>query len=154
MAKKIQDPLADLAALQVDFNAKFNVGENKDTSYSAIIQPLYTIDTENYNLVTRQLIPALYVPEVTDGNTNYSFELGDIVSSAFISPKTDSDWKWGLGPQVSLKTRTNDQLAAGAGWGGGVTSVATGAAGAWSFATFLSHLWILKVSTVQLLFNL
>lgn len=36
MAKKIQDPLADLAALQVDFKAKFNVGENKNTSYSAI----------------------------------------------------------------------------------------------------------------------
>lgn len=81
------------------------------------------------------------MPEVTNGNTKYSWGLGDIVSSAFISPKTDSDWKWGIGPQVSLKTRTNDQLAGGAGWGWGITSVATGASGPWAFATFLSHLW-------------
>jgi hypothetical protein len=140
LAKKIQDPLTDLAALQVDFHAKFNVGENDKTSYSAIFQPLYTIDAGKYNLVTRQLIPVLGVPTVTNIESDHNWGLGDIVSSVFISPKSESDLKWGVGPQLSFETRSKDELG-GAGWGGGVTSVLVGASGPWSFATFLSHLW-------------
>lgn len=140
LAKKIQDPLADLAALQVDFHAKFNVGENNETSYSAIFQPLYTFDAGKYNLVTRQLIPVLGVPTTTNNESDHIWGLGDIVSSVFISPKSESNLKWGLGPQLSLETHSKDELA-NAGWGGGITSVLVGASGSWSFASFLSHLW-------------
>ena len=106
LAKKMQDPLADLAALQVEFLSKFNVGENNDTSYSTIIQPLYTFDTEKFNLVTRQLIHVLGVPTVTENNSDHTWGLGDIVSSVFISPKSEGGFKWGVGPQLSLETRS------------------------------------------------
>lgn len=140
LARKIQDPLADLAALQVDYLNKQDIGDDRDTSHSLILQPLYTIDGDDYNLVTRQLIPVLGVPSTDGGGSGHVWGLGDIVSSAFFSPKSDQEWKWGVGPQVSLKTRSREELG-GAGWGGGVTSVLVGATGPRAFAIFLSQLW-------------
>ena len=46
LAKKIQDPLADLKALQVDYHYKFKEGVNEDPSQSIILQPLYTITSK------------------------------------------------------------------------------------------------------------
>lgn len=137
MAKKLQDPLSDLKALQVDFINKFHDGFS---GQSILLQPLYTIKTEKVNFVTRQLIPVLRTPTVTNQQTSFTTGLGDWISSVFISPVNSNKWKLNFGPQISLKTRTNEVLA-GAGWGGGVTSVLVGDYGNWATATFLSHLW-------------
>ena len=140
LAKKLQDPLADLKALQVDYLYKFKEGINKDPSQSLILQPLYTIKAKSFNLITRQLIPLMKVPVVNSGITSYEYGIGDWVSSMFVSPHTSAKWKWGLGPQLSFKTRSSESLAS-AGWGGGVTSVIVGDYGNWATATFLSHMW-------------
>ena len=43
----------------------------------------------------------------------------------FFAPHTRSDWKWGLGPQVSLATRTDSDLK-GPDWGAGIAGVIVG----------------------------
>ena len=137
LAKKLQDPLSDLKAVQVDF-----INKKYDGAYgqSLLLQPLYTIKTKKINLVTRQIIPLLRTPTITNQQTDYTSGLGDWISSVFISPVNSNKWKWNFGPQVSLKTRT-DEVLAGAGWGGGVTSVLVGDYKNWATATFLSHMW-------------
>jgi hypothetical protein len=59
----------------------------------------------------------------------------------FFSPKTDDPLKWGLGPMVSLKTRTDGKLA-GPVLGGGPVAVLVGNIGENISTAFIGgHLW-------------
>ena len=58
----------------------------------------------------------------------------------FFSPRTDAPYKWGVGPMVSLRTRTDSKLA-GAGWGGGPVLIFVGDIGNLSTAFIGGHLW-------------
>lgn len=58
----------------------------------------------------------------------------------YFAPKTVESWKWGIGPQVTLKTRSNDRLA-GFCRGGGLTGVVFGASGQWSFGALAMQIW-------------
>ena len=66
--------------------------------------------------------------------------LSDIMLQMFWSPKTDGGIKWGVGPQVSLRTRTADQVG-GPGWGLGAAAVVFGVAGDFSYGGILGHHW-------------
>jgi hypothetical protein len=55
--------------------------------------------------------------------------------------RNDDEWKWGIGPMVSLKTRTDSDLA-GAGWGAGPIGVIVGSLTEnVSTAIIGGHLW-------------
>jgi len=58
----------------------------------------------------------------------------------FFSPKSEGSFKWGLGPQLTLKTRTNERLA-GPGWGGGLAGVVFGGSGQWSYGALGMQIW-------------
>ena len=119
LARKAQDPLANISAVQLDMSSKFNVGPDNDTAYSALVQPVYAISTEKINYIPRAVIPVIGAPNTTSGNSDVTWGVGDIVGQIFISPKTEGNWKWGVGPQISFDTHTDDALA-GPGWGGGI----------------------------------
>ena len=62
MARKMQDPLANIKALVTDNDVSFNTGEDEDkTSYGFQLQPVYAIPFEDlgFNLVNRAVIPIL-----------------------------------------------------------------------------------------------
>ena len=133
MAKKLQDPLANIKMLMFDNGVDFKTG-NEDTSYSFSVQPVYAIPQESYNLVLRGVFPIVglapeaqkpIVSEPLPEGSSDTWGLGDSQIQTFFSPKSDGDWKWGLGPLLSLKTRTDSDLA-GAGWGGGLAAVLVG----------------------------
>lgn len=133
MARKLQDPLSSIKMLQSDNAIDYNTG-NDDISYGFNIQPVYAIPAETFNFVLRGVFPVLGLapesqkPIVGDplppGNSD-TWGLADSQVQMFFSPKSEAAWKWGVGPIVSLKTRTDDDLA-GAGWGGGVAGVLVG----------------------------
>jgi len=130
MARKLQDPLANIKALMTDNDVNFNTGEDEDeTSYGFQLQPVYAIPFEDlgFNLVNRAVIPILgmaeggqksILGEPTPSDDGRTWGLSDSLLQFFFSPRTDDPWKWGIGPMVSLKTRTDSDLA-GPGWGGG-----------------------------------
>ena len=135
MARKLQDPLANIKAIMSDNDVMFKTGQD-ETSYSSNIQPVYAIPYEDkgFNLVLRALIPILDIApggqkpilgEPLPPGEDRTFGLSDIVVQSFFSPRTDSSWKWGIGPMVSLKTRTDDKLS-GPGWGAGPIAVLVG----------------------------
>jgi len=119
LARRLQDPLANIAAIMTDNNIQFNKGGKKN-SYSFQIQPVksFNFPEKNFSLIARGIIPIVGIaPENSDGG-GHTWGLADITTQFFIAPKTDRPWKWGLGPQLSWKTRTNEKLR-GPGWGGG-----------------------------------
>ena len=151
MARKMQDPLANIKALVTDNDVSFNTG-NDETSYGFQLQPIYAIsfDDQGFNLVNRAVIPILgmapggqkpVLGEPTPPTGSRTWGLSDSLLQFFFSPKTDSPWKWGLGPMVSIKTRTDSDLA-GPGWGGGPVAVLVGDIGEHISTAFIAgHVW-------------
>jgi hypothetical protein len=135
MARKSQDPLAYISALMTENDFQFNTGDDK-TSYSFQLQPVYAFDfpRQGFSFIPRGIIPiigaapqsdlpGLGEPRPPGGDTTWG--MGDIMVQTFFAPKRYSQWKWGVGPQISLETRTDDKVG-GPGWGAGVSAVLVG----------------------------
>ena len=150
MAKKLQDPLANITAIMTDNDFMFKTGQN-DFSYSTSFQPVkaWSIDKAGFNIIARGIIPILgmapeaqkpIVGEPLPAGDNTIWGMGDILTQFFFSPKTDGTWKWGVGPMFSLPTSTNTKLA-GPGWGSGPIGVLVGGSGDFTFAFIGGQLW-------------
>ena len=141
LARKAQDPLGDVRALMTDNTIAFDGGPDDDTSYVFQLQPVYAIQNETrFNMIARAILPVMgfepgvvYPPIGPDPrpDTDNRWGLSDTVVQFFLSPKSDSSLKWGIGPQVSLKTHTGDRQA-GPGWGGGLAAVLFSGVGNWA----------------------
>jgi len=163
MARKAQDPLGNVKALMTDNTIAFDGGHDDDTSFGFQFQPVYAIDNpSNWNMIARAVIPVIGVepgvvipplgpePRPDDGN---NWGIGDTTVQYFFSPKSDSTWKWGVGPQVSLKTHSSSQQA-GPGWGAGLAGVVFGGVGNWALGSIVMQHWgedDFELATVQLI---
>ena len=139
MARKLQNPLATIKAIMTDNVIGFNTGTDKGTSYGFQLQPVYAIDLPNkgFTLIPRAVIPIVGLEPGTDtpitgenGNptpsgSNRAWGLGDTVLQFFFAPHTKAEWKWGVGPQVSIPTHTDNDLR-GPDWGAGIAGVVVG----------------------------
>jgi len=139
MAKKLQNPLANIKAVMTDNTIGYNTGSDEGTSYGFQIQPVYAIDFEKqgFTFIPRAVIPVMGLEPGTktyftgeDGEpissgTDRTWGLGDSMLQFFFAPHSDSEWKWGVGPQFSLATHTDDALR-GPDWGAGLAGVVTG----------------------------
>jgi hypothetical protein len=152
MAKKLQNPLANIKAVMTDNTIGFNTGTTEDTSFGFQIQPVYAIDFEEqgFTFIPRGVIPILGIEPGTDlpilengraGSSKSTWGLGDSIFQAFIAPHSEHKIKWGLGPQLSLPTSTDRRLA-GPGWGAGIAGVVTtGITDKLSFAGIVGNHW-------------
>jgi hypothetical protein len=135
MARKLQDPLANISAIMTDNDVSFTDGS--DASYNFQLQPVkaFSFDDAGINFIARAIIPIsgaandfqkpIFGDPVDTGGSSHIWGISDISTQFFFSPKSDAAWKWGVGPMFSLKTRTDERLA-GAGWGAGPVAVITG----------------------------
>lgn len=150
-ARKASDPLGNVKALMTDNTIAFQAGPGKDdTSYGFQLQPVYAIPNgTRFNMIARAIVPiaglepGVVAPPIGSfprPDVGSTWGISDAILQYFISPKTEGAWKWGVGPQLTLKTRTNDRLA-GPGWGGGVGGVVFGGSGQWSYGALVMQLW-------------
>lgn len=150
LARKAQDPLADTKAIMTDNTIGFGTANN-ETAYGFQIQPVYSIPTDDkpFNLILRLVIPIIgapvgaTIPRLSDDpipDLGTKWGLSDIFLQSFWSPKSDAAIKWGIGPQISLKTRTSERVG-GPGWGGGISGVFFGAVGEFSYGALINHHW-------------
>ena len=148
MARMLQDPLANISAIMTDNDIHIGTGTGEATTVLQL-QPVHSVNFERFSLVPRGVIPIIglapgaNIPPInqptTDDGTQWG--LGDTVGQLFYTPRTDAAWKFGVGPQISFKTHTDDRLA-GSGWGAGVAAVVVGGLGeATSVAVLGGHLW-------------
>ena len=86
LAKKTQNPVADLISVPFQSNWNFGVGSREKTLYVMNIQPVIPVNlNENWNLITRIVTPIINQPALFPG-TNGATGLGDINPSFFLSP--------------------------------------------------------------------
>ncbi len=141
LAKELANPVANLISVpfQYNYNSGFIDG-NGDQSFINI-QPVIPISiSENWNLISRTILPVISQNDVIPGEGS-QFGLGTTTQSFFFSPKapTAAGVIWGVGPAFLVPTAT-DGIASHQ-WGAGVTGVALRQSGPWTAGILANHLW-------------
>ena len=140
LAKKTQNPVADLISIPFQNNFNFGVGPEEDLQYILNIQPVIPVKLgEDWNLITRTIAPIIDQPAMTIG-VGSNFGLGDINTSLFLSPSKPGKFIWGVGPVLQFPTGTDDALGTGK-WCAGPTAVGLFMPGHWVFGALANNLW-------------
>jgi hypothetical protein len=139
LAKKLQNPVANLISVPLQYNADFNIGPNNATKSTLNIQPVIPITlNKDWNLITRTIVPVVYVDSTANG-VQSQFGLGDTLQSFFFSP-AEGEVIWGVGPAFLWPTATNDLLGSGK-WGVGPTAVVLKQTHGWTFGMLANQIW-------------
>jgi hypothetical protein len=118
-----QNPVADMISIPLQNNFNFNVGPQDKMQYVGNIQPVIPFHaTENWNVITRTIVPFVYQPELAPGFGDV-FGLSDIQFSAFLSPAKPGAFIWGAGPIIQMPSGTDDSISTGK-WAAGPSAVA------------------------------
>lgn len=146
-ARKAQDPLAPITALLTDNTIGYGPSSD-DTTYNYQLQPVYTFEGDEANVILRGLVSYVGVPNGV-GGTRYGFS--DTVIQAFYVPEVEPGaFKLGYGLQASLDTA--ERGLGGPGYGGGAALVGFGFSGDLAYGGVLGHLWgedSFLVTTIQ-----
>ncbi len=102
LAKESQNPIADLISVPFQNNTNFNVGTLGNDQNILNIQPVIPIElNENWNLITRWIMPVVYQPALFPGDSS-DFGLGNFNPSFFFATTAGSNITWGRRPDFSL----------------------------------------------------
>jgi len=135
-----QNPLASTISVPFQNNTFFNVGPYRRTENGLIIEPVIPFKlNENWNLITRTILPVIYQPQVSPSQGS-DFGLGNINPQFFLSPARSGQIIWGGGPQLWLPTATNKTLGVNK-FGGGPAVVALTKRGHWLVGTLVGNVW-------------
>lgn len=141
LAKKLQNPVADLISLPFQLNYDESFGSRDAGRFTLNIQPVIPVSLgEDWNLISRTILPLVYQGSPAPG-VDSGFGLGDTVQSFFISPKEPvGGWILGAGPAMLLPTATDDLFRADQ-LGLGPTAVALQQRSGWTYGALVNHLW-------------
>ncbi len=143
LAKKLANPVSNLISVPFQFNFDFGGGIDDDGFRSTLnIQPVIPFSlNDNWNLVSRSIMPLVYQEDFVDDDGLSQYGTGDLVQSFFFSPKepTANGLIWGVGPVIMAPTASNDSLGAEK-WAAGPTGVALVQKGAWTYGVLANHL--------------
>jgi hypothetical protein len=141
LAKESLNPVAALISLPIQNNWDFGIGPADAMRYTLNVQPVIPFSlTNDYNLITRTIVPYIYAEAPVKGGNNES-GLGDIVQSYFLSPKdTLGGWIVGFGPVFLYPTASNDALGSEK-WGVGPTGVVLKQESGFTYGLLFNHIW-------------
>jgi len=140
LARAAQNPVASMISVPFQNNTNFNFGPLEKTQNILNIQPVLPFElNEDWNLITRTIVPVISQPAFTP-TQDRKFGLGDILFTAFLSPKDSGQLIWGVGPALLLPTSTDDRLGAGE-WGAGPSAVVLTMRGPWVVGSLFSNVW-------------
>ena len=112
LAKKTQNPVADLISVPFQNNTNYGYGPHHNVQNICNIQPVIPIKLNDcYNLITRTIVPVIHQPWPDTRNG-----IGDIVFSAFLSPRGEGKFLWGVGPVFQLPTGSPKYLLSQGQW--------------------------------------
>ncbi|MHC4332441.1 MAG: neuromedin U [Planctomycetota bacterium] len=140
LAKKTQNPVADLISVPFQNNINFEVGDGGYTQNILNIQPVYPVHLDDqWNLITRTIVPVVHQPPLIPG-TDRECGLGDIQFTAFLSPRDSGGLIWGTGPVFRFDTATDETLGQEK-WSAGPSVVALKIEGPWVYGALVQNLW-------------
>jgi hypothetical protein len=146
LAKKTQNPVADLISVPLQSNFNFDAGFNHNKMiYVLNVQPVIPARiAEDWNLITRVIMPIINQPNLSPSiagvPSTTGTGLGDFNPSFFFSPAKPGEVIWGLGPTFTLPTATDRNLGAGQ-FSMGPTGVALTMQGHWVFGALMNNQW-------------
>lgn len=143
LAMELQNPVASLISVPIQNNWDFGIGAADAMRYTANVQPVIPFSIgEDWNLITRTILPIVYAESPMKGGGDSKFGLGDTVQSLFFSPKapTSGGWIWGAGPVFLWPTSTDDALGTGK-VGAGPTALLLRQEKGWTYGALANHLW-------------
>jgi hypothetical protein len=141
LAKKLQNPIANLISVPFQNNFDFGAGPNGDGfQYLLRVQPVIPVSlSEDWNVISRTILPTIYQQNYIRKTSQ--FGLGDTLQSFFFSPQALwHGWTWGAGPVFQLPTATDNLLGQGK-WGAGPTAVVLKQTHGWTFGALANQVW-------------
>ena len=140
LAKKLSNPISSLISLPFQSTFDFGMGPNEDGfRYTLNVQPVIPIAlNKDWNLISRTIVPIIGQTNVV--GTSSQFGLGDTLQSFFFSPNKTEPVIWGVGPQLSIPTATNEYLGTQK-LGVGMTGLVLKQKGQWTIGALFGHMW-------------
>lgn len=140
LAKQSQNPVADLISVPFQYNLSPQTGPNERPLHVLNIQPVIPYQlNEDWNLITRTIIPLISQPEFISGQGRET-GLGDINMTLFFSPRKSEGLVWGVGPVFQFPTATDDRLGKDK-WCAGLAGVALKMKGPWVCGALVNNIW-------------
>jgi hypothetical protein len=142
LAKKLANPISSLISvpMKLDWDTGFGQADADRSTY--VVQPVIPFAlTDDWNVISRTIIPVYIDAESPSGAGSDTTGMGDILQSFFFSPKapTSSGWIWGVGPALSVPTGdddlTTDKFSVGP------TAVVLKQDSGWTYGLLANHLW-------------
>ena len=141
LAKQLSNPVASLISVPIQSNLDFGVGPQDGTRWTTNIQPVIPLSiSQDWNLISRTILPVIDQQGLTTGGTSDVFGLGDTTQSLFFSPKNPEPFIWGVGPALLVPTATDDLLGTNQ-WAAGPTAVILKQMDGWTFGALANQLW-------------
>jgi len=143
LAKKTQNPIADLISLPFQYNTYFETGPKGKTQNVLLVQPVIPMKMDaDWNFIARPIIPLLEQPPMADGQ-NRNHGLGNVQFQGFFSPKDKvGDWTVGFGPYLEFPTNSGPDNRLGSdNWSAGPAFVAMQMKGHWVYGSLVGQLW-------------
>jgi len=143
LAKRLQNPIADLISVPFQNNVNFRFGPNRGTQDILNIQPVIPIHLGgDWNLITRTILPLVWQPSLQPAQT-VPFGLGPTTFSAFLSPRRSfGGWLVGAGPVIQVPTITSGTLGSSV-WGAGPAVVGVHTGGAFVYGALVNNVFSL-----------
>ena len=138
LAKAAQNPLATLVTLPLQANINNGIGEDDRRLFNLNIQPVIPFKGENWNLITRSIIPINGVPSGTDES---EFGFGDVNTTLFLSPAKAQSVTWGLGPVINFPSASNPERLGSGKWELGPAGVVFIQTGRFTYGALASNVW-------------
>jgi hypothetical protein len=141
LAKKTQNPVADLYSFPFQDNIGFNYGPTQAVQNVMNFQPVIPLHFGPLNVITRTIFPIITQPSFIPG-AGGTTGLGDTTFTAFLSPAGGgTDLIWGVGPVVTFPTATSPLLGSQSTYGLGVSVVVLSMQGPWVFGALANNVW-------------
>ncbi|MCZ6678221.1 MAG: porin family protein, partial [Candidatus Poribacteria bacterium] len=143
LAKKTQNPVADLISLPFQYNTFFETGPKGKTQNTLLIQPVIPLSlNDDWNFIARSIIPLVAQPPLIDGQ-NRNHGLANLQFQGFFSPKDEvGGWIVGLGPYLEFPTNSGPDNRFGSdNWSAGPAFIALKMDGPWVYGGLVTQLW-------------
>ncbi len=146
LAKQLSNPVAALISVPIQENVDYGAGHGGWRS-TTNIQPVVPISiSEDWNLISRTIVPLIYQKDITGAGNNES-GMGDIVQSLFFSPKEPvGGWILGAGPVFGIPVGSHEFSIDR--WLAGPTAVVLKQQGPWTYGALVNHMWDVEGDSV------
>jgi hypothetical protein len=140
LAKKVQNPVADLISVPFQNNTTYNMGPNDRAANTLNIQPVIPVHlSEDVLLISRIIVPIVYQPTLTSPGGGTS-GVGDANPTFFLSPGRPGKLIWGVGPVFLLPTATQTAIGTGK-WSVGPSAVGLLQTKHWTVGALANQVW-------------